>query len=200
MWVSKDPTITKATLADLAAIPEEERDHEIIDGVLHKREAASFGHGNAQFMFGSVLAPFQRKPGGTAPGGWWFAMETEVLLAEDQIYRSDVVGWRRERVPNKPTEWPVRTIPDWVCEMLSTNWRRDTMWKKRGYHRAKVPHYWIVDPAEQTLEVLRWHPDGYITVVAAMSEETVKPEPFDAIDLFVGRLFGEDERELPSDR
>jgi Uma2 family endonuclease len=193
MHVSKDPTITKATLADLAAIPEEDRDHEIIDGVLHKREAAGFRHGNSQFAFGSVLGPFRRKPGGSQPGGWVFTNETEVLLAEDQIYRPDVAGWRRERMPEDLSVWPIRVIPDWVCEVLSTNKRRDTIWKMRGYHRAKVGHYWLVDPVEQSLTVQRWHADGFIVILKATAEETVRAEPFDQVSFYVGTLFGEDE-------
>ncbi len=38
----------RATVADLLAIPEEHRRHEIIDGVLVEKEAASGRHGGAQ--------------------------------------------------------------------------------------------------------------------------------------------------------
>ena len=42
---AKAPT---ATIADLLAIPEQHRRHEIIDGVLVEKEAASGRHGGAQ--------------------------------------------------------------------------------------------------------------------------------------------------------
>lgn len=192
MIVSKKPTIDRATLDDLLAIPEEDRNHEIIDGALYEKDAAHVRHGSAQFEFGALLTPYRRKAGGRGPGGWWFAMETECFLAPDQIYKPDVAGWRRERLPELPEKWPVRVVPDWVCEILSTNKRHDLVEKKRGYHRATVGHYWIVDPVDHTLTVHRWHEDGYLEVLVAERGETVRAEPFDAIELFVGVLFGDD--------
>jgi Uma2 family endonuclease len=182
-----------ATLADLLAIPEGLRRHEIIDGVLLEKEAATGRHGGAQGRLFRRLGPYDRKPGGRSPGGWWFATEVEVLLAEQQIYRPDIGGWRRERLDILPTTWPVTVRPDWVCEVLSTNRRRDLIQKKRGYHRTGVPHYWVVDPEEEMVSVYRWHADGYIEVLGATREERVRAEPFEAIEFRVGMLFGDDD-------
>ncbi len=193
MQVSENPKVHKATLADLLAIPEEDRRHEIVDGVISPKEAATVKHGLAQGHIVTKLGPYNRKPGGRLPGGWWLATEAEVLLAQDQIYRPDVVGWRRDRMPELPNEWPARVLPNWVCEVLSTNRRRDLVEKKRGYHAAGVSHYWIVDPVEHLLEVHRWSADGYIEVLVAERGQTVRAEPFDAIEIFVGILFGDDD-------
>jgi Uma2 family endonuclease len=84
-------------------------------------------------------------------------------------------------------------LPDWICEILSTNRSNDLVKKKRVYHQCQIPHYWIIDPAEQTLAVHRWSPDGYTEVLAAQREEVVRAEPFDAVELSVGVLFGDDE-------
>ena len=59
-------------------------------------------------------------------------------------------------------------------------------------HRHQVPHYWIIDPANETLTVYRWHPDGYIEVLIADRSQRVRAEPFDGIELSVGVLFGDD--------
>jgi Uma2 family endonuclease len=64
--------------------------------------------------------------------------------------------------------------------------------KLRLYHRVAIPHYWLVDPRDATLTVLRWSDAGYITVPRAERHEVVRPEPFEAIELAVGTLFGED--------
>jgi Uma2 family endonuclease len=107
--------------------------------------------------------------------------------------RPDVVGWRRERCPQRPSGTPIHLVPDWVCEVLSaSNASRDTVTKLRLYHRERVPHYWIVDPASATLTVMRWTEPGYLTVLAAERGEIVRAEPFDAIELEVGPLFGDD--------
>lgn len=92
-----------------------------------------------------------------------------------------------------PSEVPITTRPDWICEILSTNRRTDLVKKKRAYHHHQVGHYWLIDPVDETLSVHRWHPDGYVEVLVADRDERVRAEPFDAIELRVAVLFGEDD-------
>ena len=185
-----------ATVEDLLAIPEAERFHEIIDGELVQKALRTAKHGGAQLRFGELMRPYNRRPGGRWPGGWWFASEVEVAFDPTQVYRPDVAGWRRERLPALPDEGPVTIRPDWVCEILSTsNKRADLIKKKRVYRQYEVPHYWIIDPASETLSVYRWTPQGYLEVLIADREERVKAEPFEAIEFSVAFLFGEDEEE-----
>jgi Uma2 family endonuclease len=183
-----------ATLDDFWAIPEGERFHEWIHGELVQKAAPSGEHGDAQAGIVGVVRPsFHRKRNGGGLGGWWIATEVEVLLETGDIVRPDVLGWRRERCADRPTGTPVRTRPDWVCEVVSPgNAKDDTLKKLRLYHRVTVPHYWIVDPRDSTLTVMRWSTDGYVTVLRSERGETVRAEPFDAIELVVGTLFGED--------
>jgi Uma2 family endonuclease len=190
--VSDSPKLTLATIADLLAIPEEDRNHEVINGVLLEKEASSGRHGGAQFRLGAALDPYNRKPGGTKPGGWWLTSETEVLFEDTQVFKPDVTGWRRERLAELSSVVPIRVRPDWVCEILSTNRSKDLVHKKRVYHQHQVPHYWIIDPAAETLSVHRWSPDGYIEVVIAERGERVRAEPFADIELQVGVLFGDE--------
>ena len=188
-----DPATRKATLADLLAIPEEDRYHEVIDGELVRKEAASGRHGGAQARLSSALGPYNRRPGGRFPGGWWFASECEIRFEDSQVFRPDVAGWRRENLAELPAEVPITVRPDWVCEILSkNNKRRDLIYKKRVYQRHHVDHYWIVDPFEETLSVYRWHEDGYVEVLIADRTERVRAEPFTEIELPVGVLFGDD--------
>ncbi len=44
----------------------------------------------------------------------------------------------------------------------------------------------------EILLVHRWSPDGYIVVQRAAAGETVRPEPFDALELRVSVLFDDD--------
>lgn len=187
-------TQPRATLEDFWAIPEGERFHELFGGELIEKVAPSGEHGAAQAsVVGALLPPFHRRPGAGGPGGWWIATEVEVLLETGDIVRPDVLGWRRERCPERPTGIPVKIRPDWVCEIISQrNATHDTVKKLRLYHRVSVPHYWIADPRDATLTVMRWSTDGYVTLMRAESTEVVRPEPFEAIELRVGTLFGDD--------
>ncbi len=184
----------RATLDDFWAISEGERFHEFIGGELIQKAAPSGEHGDAQAgIVGAVRSPFQRPPGHGGPGGWWIASEVEVLFEPSEIVRPDVVGWRRERCPGRPAGIPVKLRPDWICEIVSpSNATDDTVRKLRLYHRVAIPHYWLVDPRDTTLTVMRWSPDGYVTVMRAERGEVVRAEPFDAIELAIGTLFGDD--------
>src|SRR5262245_35652440 len=126
-----------ATAADLLAIPEEERFHEIIGGDLVRKAMPSGPHGLAQRTVGGKIGDaYSRRPGGTRPGGWWIVTEVEIQLEDHEVYRPDVIGWRRERLAQLPREGPILVRPDWVCEVLSSsNARNDRVKKMRVYHR-----------------------------------------------------------------
>jgi Uma2 family endonuclease len=184
------PATAHATFEDLRALEHADR-MEIIDGAIVEKAAPSMEHSTSQFELSAALAPFSRRTGGDAPGGWWIATEVHVAYGRTQLYCHDVVGWRRDRVPERPTGWPVRIRPDWVCEIVSpSHEKRDLVDKLQILHRAEVPHYWIIKPEEAVLVVHRWSKAGYTIVLTASTGETVRAEPFDAIELHVGRLFG----------
>ena len=168
---------------------------ELIDGELVEKAAPSPEHGLAETKLGACLDPYNRRPGGPrGPGGWWILTEVEVLYRETaEVFRHDLCGLRRDSHPERPTGMPLFVRPDWVCEVLSPSTARfDIVKKQRTLHRHGVPHYWVVDPASETLSVYRHEPGGYLIVLTAASGETVRAEPFDAIDLDVGELFGRD--------
>ena len=184
----------RATASDLLGIPEAHRFHEILCGELVQKAMPSAKHGNAQgALVAELRGPFNRKPGGPRPGGWWILTEVQVSLEEHEVFRPDLVGWRRERMADLPAETPIALRPDWVCEVLSpANKRNDTVHKRPVYHRAGVPHYWIVDPDEETLDVYRRHEDGYLLLLTAERTDRVRAEPFEAFLLKVSVLFGDD--------
>ncbi len=116
-----------------------------------------------------------------------------MVFGPRQVRAPDVAGWRREHLAELP-EGPVPVRPDWICEVLSPgNASNDTITKMRLYHQVQVPHYWLIDPRDETLAVMRWTPEGYLHVLGATRGERVRAEPFQAIELQVGVLFGDDE-------
>lgn len=178
-----------------AAVPQ---GHEVINGELIEKQTSG-EHGYAQAgLCGFLSGPFGRRSSGgppERPGGWW--LETEVLIefgGPKQRLRPDLAGWRRDKVPARPTGSPIATLPDWICEVISPgNASNDTVKKLSVYQRHQVGHYWLLDPRDETLTVLRWGPQGYILLLSAGRGDKVRAEPFDAIELPVGVLFGDDE-------
>lgn len=184
-----------ATVDDLLALPDSGRFFELIDGVLEPRGAACGRHGLAHFRLGSILDPFDRRPSGSTPGGFWLAIGVNVQFGAESTLRPDLLGWRRDRVPQLPKDRVTEVRPDWVCEILSTNRRNDLVAKKRIYHRHQVPHYWIIDPDEEMLTVYRWAPEGYLEILVGERGDTLRAEPFEAIEIRIGTLFGDDDEE-----
>lgn len=166
---------------------------ELIRGSVVEKAAPSGEHSSAQVGIGlTVGQKFSRKPGGRWPGGWWFFVELDVLFGKE-IMRPDVCGYRRDRVKEKPTGRPIATRPDWICEILSpSNAKTDRVEKLQTYFAAGVPHYWLVDPLEGSLEIYRRTDLAYALVQSAHRGQRLRPEPFDALEFSVDELLGDD--------
>ncbi|MBX3274475.1 MAG: Uma2 family endonuclease [Sandaracinaceae bacterium] len=185
-------------MADAARTPEREEHDERVEthaGQLVPKEAAKFEHSDAQGGIAvAVRGPFQRRPGAGGPGGWWIATEGEVAYP-GWTFLHDLAGWRRERLADKPSGRPVREPPDWVCEILSTNRRHDVVTKFEVLATAGVGHYWLVDPDARELVVHRLEAGRWVRVAAFVASEPglrARVEPFEAVELEVAVLFGDD--------
>mgnify|MGYP002138899687 FL=1 len=97
-------------------------------------------------------------------------------------------------MPTMPNDYPLTLRPDWVCEIMSDSdaRRRDGLPKRRIYADHGVPHYWLVDTERERLQVLRLGEYGYEEVLDVDRGQRVRAEPFDALGLAVGVLFGDD--------
>jgi hypothetical protein len=67
------------------------------------------------------------------------------------------------------------------------------MFPKLG--RTRYARHWLVDPDEEMLAVYRWTAEGFLLALTAERGERVRAEPFDAVELLVGALFGDDDEE-----
>jgi len=162
---------------------------EVLAGELVEKAAPTWEHSEAQATVVGLLWP--RFRGGST--GWWILTEPDVLLGPDDLVRPDLAGWRRERVTQRPSVFPIALRPDWVCEILSpSTTRRDLGYKRDLYFRAGVPHYWAVDVEREMLLVFRREVNAYGLVLTAGPDEVVRAEPFEALELPVGALFGRD--------
>lgn len=178
-----------ATVEDLLALPEDLR-VELIGGEIVEKAAPDFDHGECQLALGAGLFPMSRPADHRT--GWWLGSEVDVLYGPNDLYRHDVVGWRRDRVGERPKGRPVTIRPDWVCEILSpSNWRNDTVSKFRVLQQTGVPHYWLLDLEHGQLTVLRWQDGSYAIAAVAVAGEKARLEPFEEIELELALLFGQ---------
>jgi Uma2 family endonuclease len=178
----------RATYDDLLKIPDT-KVAEIIDGELIVSPRPAFPHAHAgSVMGGDLINAFHRSshdPKG--PGGWWLLDEPELHFGADVIV-PDQAGWRRDKVPHLPNVAAYDQAPDWVCEVISPSTGAiDRGRKMRIYARERIGHLWIVDPLLRTIEVYRLDGEHWLVVHTFSGAEPARIEPFDAVELEIGR-------------
>ena len=178
-----------ATYDDLVALPDTVV-AEIVNGELHSSPRPGPPHVESGVVLGGRLVPpFHEGRGG--PGGWRILSEPEIHLGGDVLV-PDWAGWRRERMPHRPTTAYYPIAPDWVCEILSPSSAvLDRIRKMDIYAREQVSHAWLIDPVACTLEVLRLENGGWTTLATHVDSEIVRAEPFADIELDLGALWAD---------
>jgi Uma2 family endonuclease len=176
-----------ATYADLYDVP----DHfvaEMFDGDLYVSPRPAVPHARAASVLGVELgAAFDL--GRSGPGGWLILDEPELHFGSDVLV-PDLAGWRRERMPEAPADAYIALSPDWVCEVLSPSTEALDRGKKlRIYAREGVAHAWLLDPLQQTLEVLARASGTWSLLGSHEGRVKVRAVPFDAIQLELGALW-----------
>ncbi|MDE2791583.1 MAG: Uma2 family endonuclease [Paracoccaceae bacterium] len=179
----------RATYQDVLDAPPHEV-AEVIAGTLHTHPRPAMRHAWASSILGgSLVNPFSRGSGG--PGGWWIIDEPELHLGED-IVVPDLVGWRRETMPEYPDAAYCTIAPDWVCEVLSPSTRRlDKSEKRDLYAREGVRHLWFVDPDARTLEAFELREGLWLLLATLADDVPVSLPPFDAITFPLDALWPE---------
>jgi len=178
-----------ATYADLEALPAHVVG-ELIAGELFVSPRPAAPHTVAASRLGGKLSS-QFDWGDRGAGGWIILLEPELHFGEDVLV-PDWAGWRRERMPRPPRTAAFTLAPDWLLEVLSPSTAAlDRSAKLPVYAREGVRHVWFVDPEARTLEVLRLEGTRYTLLVTHTGLARVRAEPFEAIELELGFLWGE---------
>lgn len=179
-----------ATLEDLWAAREERV--ELIGGAIVKRPMARSEHALIQSGIADEILPLKRRGGS---GGWWIMPEISVAYDAHQCPSHDLAGWRKERLPDRPTG-VMRMIPDWVCEITSPGHeRKDVFHHFMLLQRYGVPFYWVISPEDRTL-IAYALVDGKFRVVFSVEctgpadLEVVRIPPFDEVAIDLGYVFG----------
>lgn len=184
------PAAKLATYADLVAMPDEVK-AEIVAGEVVTAPSPLPRHSRAAgALIRLIGGPFDQDDGRGGPGGWWILSEVDVALTVHDIVRPDVSGWRRERLQEPWDTLPITVVPDWICEIVSpSNAAHDRVTKLALYLEHSVAFYWLVDPAEKTLEAFR-RTEGHWVLLGTYGEGArARIAPFEQEELEVARLF-----------
>ena len=144
------------TRADLDAMPDDGRRHELLDGALIVTPAPADRH---QAIVVNLIVLLKQAASAelrvrTAP--------YDVILAEDTIVQPDVLLARKRDI----TESGLPGVPVLAVEVLSPSTRlMDLNLKRARYEEAGIPHYWVVDPDEPALIAFELREGAYVESV-----------------------------------
>ena len=180
---------TEELWAKLEALPEHLKG-ELIDGQLYVQSRPRPRHARGIGFLGRFLGgAFDYDEDG--PGGWWLVPEPGIELQRAPEVSPDLAGWRRENLPELPPEGqPFRSVPDWVCEVLSeSNARYDQQTKAPFYASVGMPWLWMVDTRSRVIEVRRLERAKWVVQAVFSDEEQARIPPFEAIAIPLHRLW-----------
>ena len=153
---------------DLFALPEDGTRYEIIEGDLYVLPRVGSVHATVVMNLILELLPFVRSLGGqlvTAPLDVFFPRADPVqpdILA--------ILPGSRAIGGGRGVEGP----PDLVIEVVSPGHRvHDLLTKRALYGLVGVREYWVVDPADRTVEILTLDRDALRTLQTASGEDIV---------------------------
>ncbi len=148
--MATDATTGKLTYSDYAAIPNDGKRHEIIDGVHYVNAAPHLYH---QAVSKRLQYELYTKIELTGLGILYNA-PCDVEMSDHDIVQPDLlVVLNASKHILTPTR--VKGVPDLLVEILSpSNPDHDRVRKRGLYERAGVPEYWIVDPTDHEVTQL----------------------------------------------
>ena len=171
--------------------------HEIINGVLTDMGAAYFAHSRVLGRLTRRVIDHFDRIGLNCD----FAPEADVVLDEDRILRPDMAfltlaDQQRQseaveaRGRSDASRCRLYVPPTLVIESVSPGYERhDRVTKRRWYAQFGVPHYWIVDAGDRSLQCLRLEGQQYQTDAAGHGDETIRLTSFRGMSIELAPLW-----------
>ena len=137
------------TLEEVHSLPDDGNKYELIRGELFVTPPPTDDHETISARLTRLLDPF------VAANGLGYVYHPRAVM---RFQRSEVEPDLMVRTSHpKPSEgWDSAPLPSLIVEIASpTTRRRDREQKRQLYLDARVPEYWIVDPEQRSITVVR---------------------------------------------
>jgi Uma2 family endonuclease len=145
------------TYKEYAALPDDGRRYEIMDGVLLMAPSPSPGHQSVDMVLSFYLFQYVNMAG----LGRAFSAPLDVELAPKRVFQPDLFVLLNRSL-GKVTATRVVGAPDLVIEIASPGTAAyDRLSKCVAYAQAGVEEYWIVDTEMSSVEVLTLQAGAY---------------------------------------
>jgi len=180
------PQNIKLTVRDYMSMPEDDdRRFELIDGELILAPSPVPQHQDIVLNLARMLADFAE----SQDLGKVMVSPMDVVLSDHDVFQPDILFISRNRL-HIIGDRNIQGAPDLVIEILSPSTEgRDRGIKLEQYLRYGVREYWIIDPHQRTLEVLRASDTEFETVRVYPEGTTATSPALEGIEVEVDRLF-----------
>ncbi len=174
----------KFTVKDYMSIQDDKR-YELIEGELVMVPSPSVDHQQILMDLAFFLREFVR----SKDLGRISIAPMDVVLSDHDVLQPDILFISKDR-GYIITPGNIRGAPDLVVEILSPSTeQRDRTVKSTIYARYGVREFWLVSPAEHTVEVLTLGAEGYTTSGIYRAEDTLSSPLLQGLALPVKALF-----------
>jgi Uma2 family endonuclease len=145
-----NPSHTRLTYEDFLKFPDDEQRHELIDGEHYVTPSPNTRH---QRLVVRLVTEFENYFRGHR-AGQVFCAPFDCVFTNFDVVEPDLLVVLGDQIEIL-TEQNVRGAPAIVIEILSPGTsRRDRGIKRDLYDRGGVREYWIIDPVDNTIQVL----------------------------------------------
>ena len=174
----------KFTYEDYKNAPEDRR-YELLDGDLVVVPSPRESHQRVLVTLTSQLDGIVRGMG----LGHLYVAPFDVVLSDTDVVQPDLLFITSER-ESIITEENVRGAPDLVIEILSPSTAdRDRTFKRSLYARSGVKEFWIVDPVDKMVEVLRLGEHGFELEATYGEDDTLTSAILSGVSLSLNEVF-----------
>lgn len=176
--------------SDYLKLPDDDNLYEILKGELVVRTSPNRAHQRCSIRLSVILSVhvIQHELGEV------YTVPFDVILNPENadpeiLVKPDLLFVSKDRLQIITSE-NVQGSPDLIVEILSPSTANtDRNQKFKIYQEAKVSHYWIIDPAAQTLEEYIFQSDGYCRCTSHVSNDKFHPSLFPELVIRLEKLW-----------
>ena len=173
------------TYDNYCELPNDRNRYEILDGELSVTPAPRTKHQSISSHLHRMLANHIV----ANQLGDIYAAPTDVILAPTTVVQPDLIFIGNDR-RGIVTERAIEGAPTLAVEILSPSTQSiDRETKAQLYAKYAVPHYWLIDPEQLTLETYELAGDHYKFVVKAQNTELFTPSLFPGLAIQLADLW-----------
>lgn len=173
------------TVDDLARMPDDGNRYELLHGELLVTAAPDLNHERLTMALVALLLECVESRG----LGEIFTAPVDVRFSRHTNVQPDLLFIREDRVELLDRGAEVVGAPDLVVEIISPSSRStDRIRKAVAYADAGVPEYWLVDPTDRTVEVMKLD-GGHFVAIPASADGTITSIVLPELDVNPKALF-----------